>query len=128
MTAVSKETQHKVYTAVMRAYAVKEMPLESLDVALAASRVGVHVGDAGWCTLLNTWAGVGDLDMVLSVLHQMSAIGAETTHIHWTIAVKAACRSGEAKACTRALTIMKDNIVAGRSVLQHNNLRCPENT
>jgi hypothetical protein len=75
MTAVSKEAQCKAYTAVMRAYAVKAMPLESLDVALAASRVGVDVGDAGWCALLNTWAGVGDLDMVLSVLHQMSSIG-----------------------------------------------------
>ena len=75
MTEVSKEAQRRAYTAIMRAYAVKEMPLESLDVALAASRVGVHVGDAGWCALLNTWAGVGDLDMVLSVLHQMSSLG-----------------------------------------------------
>jgi hypothetical protein len=75
MTAVSKEAQRIAYTAVMRAYAVREMPLESLHVALAAARAGVQVGDAGWCALLNTWAGVGDVDRVLSVLHQMSSIG-----------------------------------------------------
>ena len=75
MTAVSMEAQRIAYTAVMRAYAVREMPLESLHVALAAARAGVQVGDAGWCALLNTWAGVGDVDRVLSVLHQMSSIG-----------------------------------------------------
>ena len=42
--------------------------------------------------MLGAQAEIGDLDMVRGALTRMAAAGISLNRVHWTIAIKAACR------------------------------------
>jgi pentatricopeptide repeat protein len=98
------------YSALVRAHAVQGLPNKALEVALRARQVGIEVLEGSWYALLDSWAEIGDLEMVQRALGEMEGAGVRLNHIHWSIAIKASCRSGDARACKTALALLRTHI------------------
>ena len=109
-----KETQAEARkTGVRRGPAETTNDLDSLENELLGkygAKEYREVLEAGWCAALDSWAQVGDVDKVLSVMRAMEARGLMLNRIHWTIAIKAACRSGDAGGCARALKLLQEHV------------------